>query len=231
MSRPRLLDLYCKAGGAAKGYHDAGFDVIGIDIEPQPRYPHRFIRGDALTLLADRSFMAQFDAVHASPPCQGYLNLTRVNEALGRAHTHQNLIAVTRQLLERTGLPYMIENVMDAKPELHNPVRVCGTSFGLPLRRHRLFESNVPIMAMPCAHHLFTEPKYWTGWRPNGEHRLSTVVQVYGNAADKHEWPAAMGIDWMTNGGMAEAVPPAYTEHIGQQLMAAVAASELGKAA
>jgi DNA (cytosine-5)-methyltransferase 1 len=116
----------------------------------------------------------------------------------------------------------VIENVADARKEMQNPVRVCGTSFGLPLRRHRLFESNVPILGTQCAHHLFTEKKYWTGWRPKGKVVKSTVVQVYGNAADKHEWPAAMGIDWMTNDGMAEAIPPAYTEHIGAQLMDAL---------
>jgi DNA (cytosine-5)-methyltransferase 1 len=143
----------------------------------------------------------------------------RVNEALGREHGHGDLIAATRELLIATGLPYVIENVADAKSKLHNPVRVCGSSFGLPLRRHRLFESNLPLFASQCAHHLFTEPRYWTGWRPKGERRLSTVVQVYGNAADKHEWPAAMGVDWMTNNELAEAVPPAYTEFIGRQLL------------
>jgi DNA (cytosine-5)-methyltransferase 1 len=117
-------------------------------------------------------------------------------------------------------LPYVIENIVGAP--LIEPVRVCGTSFGVPLRRHRLFESNVPLVGTPCEHHRFTEPKYWTGWRPKGEHRLSTVVQVYGNAGDKHEWPGAMGIDWMTYDEMAEAVPPVYAEHIGEQLMAQV---------
>jgi DNA (cytosine-5)-methyltransferase 1 len=242
--RPRLLDLFCGAGGCAVGYHRAGFDVVGVDIKPQPNYPFEFHRMDALKVLAETvspptgfglekrgigpgasalgPSLREFDAVHASPPCQGYLNLTRVNEALGREHAHPNLIAAVRDLFIESGVPYVIENVSDAAHELSNPVRVCGTSFGLPLRRHRLFESNVPLFGTQCAHHLFTEPRYWTGWRPNGERRLSTVVQVYGNAADKHEWPAAMGIDWMTSDEMAEAVPPAYTEHIGHYLLAAV---------
>lgn len=233
------------------GYHRAGFEVVGVDIGPQPNYPFEFFQADALGALRSlmgiwglytaaglggapfdhdpselNLFLRDFDAIHASPPCQSYLNLTRVNEAMGREHTHGDLIAATRGLLIESGLPYVIENVPDARAKLIDPVRVCGTSFGLPLRRHRLFESNVPIVGTDCAHHRFTEKRYWTGWRPNGEHRLSTVVQVYGNAADKHEWPAAMGIDWMTNDGLAEAIPPAYTEFIGAQLMEALSASE-----
>jgi DNA (cytosine-5)-methyltransferase 1 len=235
--KPRLLDLFCGAGGAAMGYHRAGFEVVGVDIEPQPNYPFEFEWLDALEavrILLDRStgglgFLApliqgqHFDAIHASPPCQRYLNLTRVNETMGRDHSHVDLIAGTRDLLEETGLPYVIENVPDAGAKLINPVRVCGTSFNLPLRRHRLFESNVPLVGTTCEHGRFTEKRYWTGWRPKGEHRLSTVVQVYGNAADKHEWPTAMGIDWMTAGELAEAIPPAYTEHIGGYLTTAVA--------
>lgn len=215
------------------GYHRAGFDVVGVDIVKQSNYPFPFEWLDALEalrILLGRStggfgFLApliqgqHFNAVHASPPCQRYLNLTRVNESMGREHSHPDLIAATRDLLEETGLPYVIENVPDAGAQLIDPVRVCGTSFGLPLRRHRLFESNVSLVGTACDHGSFTEKKYWTGWRPKGEHRLSTVVQVYGNAADKHEWPAAMGIDWMTNDEMAEAIPPAYTEHVGRQLV------------
>ena len=230
MVRPLLLDLFCCQGGAAMGYYRAGFDVLGVDIEPQPNYPFEFIQASALEFLQRMVDGGTFEwkdpglfaAAHASPPCQGYLNLTRANEAMGREHTHSDLIASTRALLVAWGIPYVIENVADARSRLIDPVRVCGTSFHLPLRRHRLFESNVPIMGTDCAHHRFTDKRYWTGWRPKGEHRLSTVVQVYGNAADKHEWPAAMGIDWMTNDGLAEAIPPAYTKHIGGYLMAAV---------
>lgn len=218
--RPLLLDLFSGAGGCAVGYHRAGFDVVGVDIKPQPNYPFEFVQGDALDYLVKCGH--EFAAIHASPPCQGYLNLTRVNETLGRAHSHPKLIDEVRALLENAGAPYVIENVADARRDLRDPVRVCGTSFGLSLRRHRLFESNVPILGTQCAHHLFTEKKYWTGWRPHGRVVKSTVVQVYGNAADKHEWPAAMGIDWMTNDEMAEAVPPAYTQHIGCYLMAAL---------
>jgi DNA (cytosine-5)-methyltransferase 1 len=220
MNRPKLLDLFCGAGGAAVGYARAGFEVVGVDIAPQPHYPFEFHQGDALDYVADH--WREFDMIHASPPCQGYLNLGAVNRALGRTYEHATLITETRRLLISTGLPYIIENVADAASQMRSPVRVCGTGLGLPIRRHRMFESNVQLEGVACAHHRYTEPRYWTGWRPNGEHRLSTVVQVYGNAGGKHEWPAAMGIDWMTSSEMTEAIPPAYSEWIGRQLLAAL---------
>ncbi|MFD0366310.1 DNA methylase [Nocardia sp. GCM10030253] len=215
--RPRLLDLFCCAGGAATGYHRAGFDVVGVDIAPQPNYPFEFHRADALEFVAEHG--SRFDAIHASPPCQGYLNLGAVNRTLGREYNHPDLIAATRELLVRTGLPYVIENVEDARPHLISPVRICGTGLNQPLRRHRLFESNVPLIGVACAHDRFTEPKYWTGWRPNGERRLSTVVQVYGNGGGREHWAPAMGMDWATDKEMAAAVPPSYTRHLGRQLL------------
>ena len=235
--KPRILDLFSGAGGAGYGYHLAGFDVVGVDIAPQPNYPFPFVQGDALAvvryLLAGVKVgftgpdgvkvwleLGDFDAIHASPPCQSYLNLGKVNRAQGRTYEHPDMISDTREALEATGLPYVIENVQDARPELRDPVRVCGTGLGLPLRRHRLFESNVPLEGVGCRHDLYTEPKYWTGWRPKGEHRLSTVVQVYGNAGGREHWPAAMGIDWMTAKEMSEAIPPSFSEHIGRQLVA-----------
>lgn len=236
MSRPKLLDLFCCAGGAGMGYHRAGFDVYGVDIDPQPNYPFPFHQGDALEVLCllivggsvdfehpdgtvEWLTLADLAAAHASPPCQGYLNLAAVNRALGRENKHDRLIAQTRSLLEGTNLPWVIENAQDARRELRDPARICGTSFDLPLRRHRLFESNIAIEGTPCEHRRFTEPRYWTSWRPNGERRLSTVVQVYGNAGGREHWASAMGIDWMTHAEMAEAIPPAYTQHIGEQLL------------
>jgi DNA (cytosine-5)-methyltransferase 1 len=215
--RSKLLDLFSCAGGAAKGYADAGFDVIGVDIDPQPNYPFEFHQADALEFVNTHGH--EFAVIHASPPCQGYLNLGAVNRALGRDYDHPDMIAATRTALKATGKPYVIENVEDARSQLVDPVRICGTGLGRPLRRHRLFESNVPVVGVPCEHGRYTEPRYWTGWRPKGEKRLSTVVQVYGNAGGKHEWPAAMGIDWATYDEIAEAIPPAYTEHIGTQLL------------
>lgn len=218
--RPLLLDLFCCAGGAATGYHRAGFDVVGVDIVAQPNYPFEFHRADALEFVAEHG--SRFDAIHASPPCQGYLNLGAVNRALEREYNHPDLIAATRELLGRTGLPYVIENVQDARKQLVAPVRICGTGLNQPLRRHRLFESNVPLIGIPCAHDRFTEPKYWTSWRPGGERKLSTVVQVYGNAGGRQHWAEAMGMDWATDKEMAEAVPPSYTHHLGRQLLATV---------
>jgi len=240
-ARPRLLDLFCCAGGAAMGYHRAGFDLYAVDITPQPNYPFAFHQGDALDVMrrlllgeavafthrdgtVEWLTLADFDAIHASPPCQGYLNLGKVNQALGRDYEHPQLIAATRDLIAATGLPYVIENVADARRELREPIRICGTGLHLPLRRHRLFESNVDLEGVACAHHRYTERRYWTSWRPRGEVRLSTVVQVYGNAGGREHWPAAMGIDWMTAAEMVEAIPPAYTEHIGRQLLAHIRA-------
>jgi DNA (cytosine-5)-methyltransferase 1 len=213
----RILDLFCCQGGAGTGYARAGFDVVGVDIDPQPNYPYEFHQADALVFLKTHGH--EFDAIHASPPCQSFLNLGKVNIALGRDYDYPNLIGPTRELLEEIGKPYVIENVQDARSHMVSPVRICGTGLGRPLRRHRLFESNIPLEGVPCDHGAFTEPKYWTGWRPKGEKRLSTVVQVYGNAGGQHEWPDAMGIDWMDRHGFVEAVPPSYTEHIGRQLI------------
>jgi len=205
------------------GYHRAGFEVVAVDLEPQPNNPFEFHQGDALEFIAEHGH--EFDAIHASPPCQGYLNLGGVNRALGRDYDHPDLIGATRELLVASGKPYVIENVEDARRELIDAVRICGTGLGLPLRRHRLFESNLPITGVPCAHHRFTEKRYWTGWRPGGRTVLSTVVQVYGNAGGREHWPAAMGIDWMTAREMCEAIPPAYTEWIGAELLFAMEAA------
>jgi DNA (cytosine-5)-methyltransferase 1 len=233
---PRILDLYSCAGGMGHGYRLAGFEVFAVDLDEQPNNPFPFYQGDALevlrTLLDGGSItfsngetlsLSDFATIHASPPCQGFLNLGAVNRALGRAYDYPNLVGPTRELLIETGLPYVIENVQDARKFLIDPVRICGTGLHRPLRRHRLFESNVPLVGVACEHGRYTEPRYWTGWRPKGEHRLSTVVQVYGNAGGRDQWPWAMGIDWMTPHEMAEAVPPSYAEHIGKQLIAHLA--------
>lgn len=218
-SKPRLLDLFCGAGGCSVGYHRAGFDVVGVDLHPQPRFPYKFIQQDALDYLEDVArwmpiYGSYFDAVHASPPCQAHSTSAGKSRKAGK--TYPDLIASTRELLKATGLPYVIENVAGAP--LINPIRLCGTSFGLPLRRHRLFETNWPLLGLECCHGDFTERRYWTGWRPNGEHRLSTVVQVYGNGGDAHQWAEAMQIGWMAKAELAQAIPPAYTELIGHQL-------------
>lgn len=217
MSKPRLLDLFCGAGGAAVGYHRAGFDVIGVDINPQPNYPFRFIQEDALRFMDMGQFQG-FDAIHASPPCQRNVKgLAVVNERLGRISRHEQLIVPTRARLAAAALPYVIENVIGA--ELIDPVRLCGSTFGLPIHRHRLFESNTHLVVPPCNHRWQNKPRYWTSWRPNGEKRLAKVVQVYGNAGDSSQWPEAMGIDWMTRNELREAIPPAYSEFLGRQFI------------
>ncbi len=213
--KPRLLDLFCGAGGAAKGYADAGFEVVGVDIAPQPNYPYRFIEDDAMRFMYELTStgpgaLSPYDAIHASPPCQAY-SLVTPDPSM-----HPDLIAPVRHLLEQAGLPYVIENVPLAP--LRDPVRLCGSSFGLDVMRHRKFETNFPIMVPPCAH----------GGRPakfdvyeHGQWYKSPWVKVYGSGGGKatEHWADAMGIDWMTPAELTEAIPPAYTEHIGGYLL------------
>lgn len=206
----RLLDLFCKGGGAAMGYHRAGFEVVGVDIEPQPHYPFEFIQADALTVD-----LAGFDVIHASPPCQGWSTKTMDKSR------HPKLIAPIRERLIAAGVPYVIENVDGAKGELIDPIRLCGSSFGLRVRRHRWFESNVPLIAPACDHAWQDADKRFELY-DHGRWFKSGIVHVFGTGGGKgrEHWAEAMGIDWATPAEMAEAIPPAYTEHIGRQLMA-----------
>jgi len=132
----RILDLFCGAGGAGEGYRRVGFDVPGVDIKPQPRNPHTFVRGDALEYLRDHGH--EYDAIHASPPCQGYSHLTPKEHK----DNHEKLIDKLRVLLKRIGKPYIIENVAGAKHELENPIMLCGSMFNLRCQRHRFFETS-----------------------------------------------------------------------------------------
>lgn len=206
-SRPVLLDLFCGAGGAAVGYNRAGFRVIGVDTVDQPHYPYEFYRHDALTFPIEG-----FDAVHASPPCQRY---SAMNNGAWRASAHHpDLIAATRARLQASGLPYVIENVPGAP--LVNPVMLCGSMFGLSadgfyLQRHRLFESNVPITGTRWCNHAGRAMSVVGHGRSGGEMRGRTA-----NAAQARE---LMGIDWCNRDGIAQAIPPAYTEWIGRQLL------------
>jgi DNA (cytosine-5)-methyltransferase 1 len=223
VNKPRLLDLFCCAGGAGMGYHRAGFEVVGVDIVARPRYPFEFIQSDALAI--DPAWIAaNFDAVHASPPCQGYTALRHAPGAKGAPQ----LIDQTRDLLNATGLPWIIENVEEARWAMRDPVLLCGTMFGLgaeghELRRHRLFESNVSLSVPAC------------------EHTAAPVIGVYGGHARNraaghggrgtrdvwaggHKGAAseAMGMDWATLHEMSEAIPPAYTQFLGRQLLAQI---------
>jgi DNA (cytosine-5)-methyltransferase 1 len=211
--KPRLLDLFCGAGGAARGYQDAGFYVVGVDINPQPNYPYTFIQADALGVLTHPSARG-YDAIHASPPCQAFTAYRRRGNGVGAGYP--DLIAATRDLLEATGLPYVIENVPGSP--LRNPVQLCGSSFGLNVRRHRLFESNRPLMAPPCAHGWQT-PRF-----PQATNRtnLRRTVEVGVWRIPLDVQQQAMGVGWMNREELSEAIPPAYTEHIGRQLLAAI---------
>lgn len=214
MTRPRLLDLFCGAGGAAMGYSRAGFDVVGVDIKPQPHYPFEFIQGDAVRFW---ELLWDWDVVHASPPCQAFTAYRRRGAGVGEGYP--NLIARLRQNLIAFGHPYVIENVPGAP--LYDPVRLCGSSFRLDVRRHRLFESNVAIPVPPCDHSWQT-PRFPPA--TNRTNLRSTVeVGVYRIPLDVQR--KAMGIDWMDLHELSEAIPPAYTEHVGAHLLAAVAGS------
>lgn len=217
MSRPRLLDLFCGAGGAAMGYGRAGFEVIGIDKEPQPHYPFEVQQDDALEILrmvADGWTLhgRGFDVIHASPPCQHYSQMSLCRPGL--ADTYPDLVAPTRELLKASGLPYVMENVKGSP--LENFIQICGSGLGMTLQRHRWFESNVPLWGVPCAH----GQNRWNAAFGHATGRKRRRVPVIGEwRVPKHLQDEAMGIGWMTLEELAEAIPPAYTEFIGTQLL------------
>jgi len=215
----RLLDLFCGAGGAAMGYHRAGFEVVGVDINPQPHYPFEFHRADAMEYLDNllelfgdgTETVWPWDVIHASPPCQAYSLAQRLQD-----NEHPDLVATVRQMLKSTGLPYVIENVVGAP--LLDPVLLCGSSFPeLSVYRHRLFESSVMMPLFPHLGHGVKLTKL--GHPPvDGE-----FMHVVGHVSGVVKARAAMGIDWyVTQSEVAEAIPPAYTEWIGRQLIAAM---------
>lgn len=214
----RLLDLFCGAGGAGAGYHLAGFDVTGVDLAPMPRYPYQFIQGDALAALADAGFVAGFDVIHASPPCQHYSVASNCRPGL--AARYPDLIAPVRAALDKTGLPYVIENVPGAP--LIAPVVLCGAQFGLSaefngrtyeLHRHRLFEANWGLTAPAgCVHSHRAWPVFGHG-KPGNRPDLAGP----GYAATTRQ---VMGIGWMRREEIAESIPPAFTQWVGKQLAA-----------
>jgi|SRR5581483_10168187 len=210
----RLLDLFCCAGGASVGYHRAGFEVVGVDIKRQPNYPFSFVQADVLSL--DERFIASFDAVHASPPCQSYSDLAKRNR---NADAWPRLISPVRRMLIKTGLPYVIENVEGAP--LRNPVMLCGTMFpGLRVLRHRLFEANFLILTPPHGKHpkVHTFDKRKSHYGKTDDMRDFVQVTGGGNCSIAAARDA-MGIDWMTKPELNEAIPPAYTTWIGKQLL------------
>jgi len=201
MQRYKLLDLFCGGGGAGAGYFRAGFDVVGIDIAQQPDYPFRFLRRDALN--CDYAFLWQFDAIHASPPCQQYSRGSVVARKNGKVYP--DLYRATKAMLEASGLPYVIENVVGSPAR---GVRLMGHMFGLGVIRERIFESNMPFVAD------YTRAYY--GSVSGGEY-----VTVAGNSKGASSWGDAMGINWISSREtLKEAIPPAYTEFLGLQLVA-----------
>jgi len=208
MPKPRLLDLFSGAGGAAMGYHRAGFEVVGVDINPQPHYPFEFHQADALEFD-----LAGFDAIHASPPCQASSALTK---GTNRGRSYPQLIPGIRERLAEVNVPTIIENVQGAA--IRPDVTLCGEMFGLGVIRHRYFEMSHPVSQPPHIKHRGRV----SGWR-HGKFYPGPYVAVYGDGGGKgsvEQWQQAMGIDWTDNRkSIAEAIPPAYTEYIGTQLI------------
>jgi hypothetical protein len=213
--KPRLLDLFCGAGGAAMGYHRAGFEVVGVDINPQPHYPFAFIRGDALEVIRLATDAEHYDVIHASPPCQAYTSMRHLGNRAGEGAP--DLVDATRDALEATGVPWVMENVKGSP--LRNPLTLCGSTFLLEVRRHRLFESSHLLFGSPCQHGATGRPIAVYGDHPQQPGDKTYRVN---RARTLYEGQRAMGIDWMPWKSLTQAIPPAYTEWIGRQLMAVV---------
>ncbi len=210
MRKLRALDLFCCAGGASMGLHRAGFEVVGVDIAPQPRYPFEFHQADALDFPLDG-----FDFIWASPPCQAYTAAAPLQKK-----DHPRLIEPIRQRLVAAGVPYAIENVPGAP--LVNPVTLCGRTFGLNVKRHRLIEAPFQMLTEPCPK---GHPGDWLivfGWsalrrsRGAGTGPKKDRGKTKGHSVPHAEACAAMGIDWMNRRELSESIPPAYSEFVGR---------------
>jgi DNA (cytosine-5)-methyltransferase 1 len=206
VTRPLLLDLFCGAGGAAMGYHRAGFDVVGVDIKSQPNYPFDFVCGDVMHGFWDvLDIRGPFDAVHASPPCQAY------SIATSDKSKHPDLIGPTRDLLTAADMPYILENVPGAP--MPDALVLCGSSFGLRVRRHRLIETNWPLLVPPCIHGSQGQPVGVYGGGTGKSQKRGRKVMSSAEAIEVMEMP------WADRAGATQAIPPAYTEFIGQRLL------------
>lgn len=213
-NKPKLLDLFCCAGGAAMGYSQAGFEVIGVDIDDQPNFPFQFVKHDALAI--PQSFLKAFDVIHASPPCQSYSDLAKRN---GNADMWPRLIDPVRDLLKRSKKPYIIENVEGAP--LLDPVILCGTMFPeLRVIRHRLFESNVELHPGTHQKHplVFTHDKRKSHFGKLDQNKSFVQVTGGGNCTVANARDA-LGISWMTKNELNESIPPAYTRFLGLQVI------------
>jgi DNA (cytosine-5)-methyltransferase 1 len=207
----KLLDLYCGVGGASAGYYKAGFDVTGIDLKHGRRYPYKYIKGDVLLYLQDLDFLRSFDIIHASPPCQTHSITQHLRNAQGKSTNKLDLIPQTRAALIASGKPYVIENVPGSP--LINPIQLCGSSFGLQVRRHRLFESNMKLTGSVCDHRAQGRPVGVYG-------SLNDQIPKGGRTATTiDEGRDAMGMPWAIWTELVEAIPPAYSEYIGKQII------------
>lgn len=219
---PELLDLFCCEGGAGEGYRRAGFNITGIDHERQTRYPGRFIQWDALEFV--KKYGHRYDAVHASPPCQKYSRSKHTH-----SKEHPDLLQPTRDALEELGKPYIIENVYGA--DMTNIVTLCGATFGLTatdtdgtplvLRRHRLFESNEWLWPAECEHLGYVDRGYKIAGVYGAGCRTQESAKERGGGytPSKEVAERLLGIDWMSAHGLTQAIPPAYTEYLGKQLI------------
>lgn len=222
-SRPRLLDLFCGAGGAAMGYHRAGFDVYGVDIQPQPRYPFTFWQRDVLDLPMD--WLEEFDVIHASPPCQAFTQMSARWRGKGtKADTHVDLLTPILGRLRSERIPWIVENVVGAKHKMRTDAMLHGGMFGLRVHRPRRFESNCPLTAHYAKRTKQPIGVYGTKpdgrttyrYRNNGNYKGKSLIRA---AKSLEEAAEAMQIDWMTWPEIREAIPPAYTEYLGRQLL------------
>lgn len=206
----KLLDLFCGVGGASVGYAEAGFEVTGVDLKHGKRYPFTYIKANVLDVLQDKEFIAGFDVIHASPPCQTHSITKHLRNAQGKSTSKVDLIPETRLGLILSGKPYIIENVVGSP--LHNPIMLCGSAFGLKVRRHRIFESNIKLQGTTCDHK--------TQGRPIGVYgSLRDEIPKGGKTADSIEQAReAMGMPWVIWSELVEAIPPAYTKYLGEQI-------------
>jgi len=219
----KLLDLFCGAGGASAGYALAGFEVTGIDVKHGKRYPFEYIRGDVRDYL-DLEFLRQFDVIAASPPCQTHSRTKHLRDAQGKSTSKVDMIPEVRQALIDSERPYVIENVPEAP--LINPIKVCGSFFGLKVRRHRSFESNLQLVGTKCDHKSQGKPIGVYGAMNDtaqGLNRLTGKYVIGGSTAKTiEEGRQAMGISWMVWSELVESIPPAYTNFVGLQIYAQV---------
>lgn len=210
MGKPVLLDLFCAAGGSAMGYHQAGFQIVGVDINHQKNYPFQFIQSDVFDFLDKYHYqiIKKVNAIHASPPCQAYSQTRFINPN----KSYSNLIPKTREYLIKLGIPYVIENV--PKAPLINPITLCGTMFSLKVFRHRCFESNFYIPPIQHNEHKGKTKNSSLYSDPNSE-----FICVVGNMFLVSEARKAMEINWMIGKELSQAIPPSYTKYIGKYLM------------